>query len=1100
MKPSEVWAFEDSLKPLIQINVLYVRLAKLAGHDVAFVKVNGAWRAPVVWRKDENPSLHYHEGKNLLTDFADVSNYTGKLGRIINHIDLILLLGLADNRFAAIKYLADLVGVEIPKGLKGIAERLTREQEGLRAIWKACQDYTKVVLASPADFPLIHEVCVERCIPYDINFWEKMNMAIWPSARIVNPIIEEFKMREKDSKLTFGVPMSYESRAIVFPLHNRNNCFVGVTIRNMADKSFLKYSLDEGGAYGLQTVLAEDRALGTEGQMNVVQIAAATYRMYGKDEWKDYLPAMFATGSKNFDMSKLRGLWSDFLYAPDFDKRTLNNDKKKIEVHETVTGIYNALGSGTPRFSVYSWPDTQAYDKYDIDDFLREYVGREAEAFAKLKTFKSTIYEFMHDWIESKTSDIADSRKRDSARFAYATELSKPFYNRVDKKALLDLYSFDVDELDAEMIEEVEFTLPITIAPGLRSIGNAYFQTGEPGENGEPEGDPVQISNFVFSPRYNIISKPETKEDVGEHEGRISEIRSIHAIIRFEDRTQHPVTFEYKDLIDMKTFVGALARMSMKARMSIPVAKDALPDVFQCAMISLDSPVELVRLQAAGPHLRMDTPEHRRDTLRPDWFGKTLKTYLCRGVSVINGKIVKNRDVNLEFVAANCYSFGLYDDHEHMRISHFIWNKLRKMHRDWYIDSMLGLAAMTPIKHLLDPMANGTTVILIGKTNAHKTSTALVMSNFFGDLASESQLQNFNATPKATELKIAQAGSVFLVCDEFKSSADFTVKHLGQIIHNTYSGRSRGRLSQNSKLQETYDFTGTYVMTGEQLDEIGSSTEARCLVYRIEEYNAFDIWKEVMEPDNLQKLKCWMPRLIAWQHENSDELVDFYKERCLIQRNRLNNIANANRIAGQQALVETGVYAVGKYMEAMNVITSETRKAALQKYLIWSDQDIHMQMSRSDDTSNAKKFLQYTREMIDMNAINIAILEGDGQRKETKYSQDAKRPYQMIRFESKGEVRYAIVSFDAFIREVNKFSGTPGALLTSIRKDLAELGIVKLDAKGGFTVSEIPDPQDPKEKRKRIRALVLTHRDLYGELDDHIYSDREYQGDCESLH
>ena len=60
MKPSEVWAFEDSLKPLIQINVLYVMLAKLAGHDVAFVKVNGAWRAPVVWRKDENPSLHYH--------------------------------------------------------------------------------------------------------------------------------------------------------------------------------------------------------------------------------------------------------------------------------------------------------------------------------------------------------------------------------------------------------------------------------------------------------------------------------------------------------------------------------------------------------------------------------------------------------------------------------------------------------------------------------------------------------------------------------------------------------------------------------------------------------------------------------------------------------------------------------------------------------------------------------------------------------------------------------------------------------------------------------------------------------------------------------
>ena len=1092
MKFSELTAFEDLLKSRITVGELYTRET---GHE--FVKIGGVLCAIVAWRDDHKPSLIFRPERGLLTDYASgVQTYHGKAGEIFNHLDLLVKLGKANTRYEAIGVLAEIVGEQLPKGMKTVFEKLSREQSGLRAIWAKCLEYTKTVLADPEHFPLVQQVCEERHIPYDIEFWQKMNIAIWPSAAHINPIIEEFKLRDKDSKLPFNVQMGFESRAIVFPLHNKNNAFVGVTIRGLGDKKFLKYSLDEQGAYGLQTVLAEEKVIVTEGQMNVLQIAAATYRQYGTkkddhgvEEWKNYLPPMFATGSRNYRMSELKGLWEEVLYAPDFDKKLLQGDKK-IEVYHTVVKIYNDLGIGTPFFYVISWDDAEAFDKYDIDDFLREHIGREKEAFEKIKKLSSKIYEFLFDCIEVKTKALKEGTPRDSARWSFATGFAQSLHNRVDSNALLALYHFDPETLDPEVIEETTFGERHSLGHGLSVFRNAYWHTKM--ENGE-EGETKQISNFVFSPRYKIITKPPEKSHVGEHERRTDEIRSTHAIVLFEDRTQHPVTFEYKDLVDIKSFVTAMARMVMKAREHIPTIGDELSYVFQAAMIGLRTETEIIRLEAAGPHLRMDTPEHRRDTLRPDWFGPTIKTYLSRGYSVINGKIVKNRDVNLEFVSANPYSFDVYSDQEHARISHLVWHKLRHMHYKWYIDSMLGLAAMTPIKHLLAPNLNGTVAILIGKTNAHKTSTGLIMSNFFGDIASDNQLQSFNSTPKAFEQRVAKAGSVYLICDEFKSTPEFTVKHLSTIIHNMYGGRSRDRLTSGSKLSETYEFTGTYVMTGEQLAEIGSSTEARCLVYRVEEFNAKEVYDEMMLPENLENLKCWMPRLIVWEHENTDELIEFYKERCIDQRNRLNNIANANRIAGQQALVETGFYAVARYMEVMQVITHEERKAAVQEYLIWSNSDIFKQMSRSEDTSNANKFLQYVREMIDTNAVNIAIIEGDGQKKEVRFSQEQKKKYSIIRFESRGELKYVFPSFDSFISEVNNFSGQKDGLLTSIRKDLAELGLVKLDHKSGFQSIEFPDPQNIKGKKKRLRALILTHKDIYGDIErDNISPDREH--------
>lgn len=1084
---SDVYKFEEELKAKVSIAELFTHLTK-----EEFVTVNGAKRAKAVWREDNTPSVHFHPGKNLLTDFAAPNKYPGKKGEIINHFDLLIKTRVVANKREAVKWLAEYTHCEIPKSLKPIIEKAGREQDALKALWKACQEFAIAVCSSPQTYESISSFCTERHIPLERDFFTTMEIGVWPMSRVINQIIEEYKLNSKDSKLVITTPINFESRAIVFPLYNKHGAITGLTVRSVEEKKFLKFAIDDSGAYGLVSALAEERAIGVEGQLNRVAMAAALYRLYGAQNWREYMPPMFAIGSNSFNTAQLKDIWNDFLYIPDFDIKLLEGDKSKKEVIDTLILIYNAMQ--VPSFSIVSWKE--GYDKYDLEDFLRERIGQEEAAFAELKTLNTTMPEFTRDFIERKVKNTPDKQK-DSARYAYCQSYGTSFYNIADSKALLKLYEFiNTESLDPDVVDNTMAGIPQSFGNNVIAFGFAYYHVEFNGE----EEERTKISNFVFQPLYKIIQKPEAKGTIGEFEGQIAETHSLHANLRFENGLKFPVTFEYKDLIDVKGFLSALAKANIDARTSVIGGKQSESEVFQCALITLNAtPLEVLRLQAAGPHLRMDTPEHRRNTLRPNWFGvdKAIKTYLCKGYSVIDGNIVTNRSVNLEFQTSDCYNFGIYSDEEHIQTSHFIWKTLRKVHREWFVDSMLGLVCATPIKHLINPALNGQVVVLLGQTEAHKTSTSLIMSNFFGDVPSDSYLVNFHGTAKSFELKVAQAGSVFLVCDEFKARPDFTVQMLGDIIHSMFGSHTRSRLTQNAKQQEVFSYTGTYVMTGEQLSQLESSTEARFLLYRLERFDASEEYEKVMEPQNLQKFKCWTPRMICWEHNNIKELQSFYQDRRLAQKIKLGSVQNAVRVADQQAFVETGYYALCRYLEDLDIITTEERETSIQKYLIWSEKNISEQISRAEQTTNTKKFLQYLKEMIDSGALNYVTFSGEGQSRQVRFSQDQRRPYQIVIFEKKGELKYAITSFDSLIRDICRHYGRVDLLQTSVKFDLQEQDIIKLEAKGGFTVVEIPDPQNPT-KNKRIRAAVLTHKDLYGDVDDSNSRCSGLSGDSEN--
>ena len=1085
MNSGDVWKFEEELKARSNIADLFTHHTK-----IEFQTVNGAKRARVPWREDNTPSLHFHPGKNILTDFGAPDRYAGKRGDIINHFDLLIRLGVCANRREAVKWLAEYVHIEIPKALKPTIERAGREQDALRALWKACRDFAFEVCSNSASYEAVTTFCAERNFPLENDFFKSMEIGVWPTSRVINKIIEEHKLDAKDSKLTISTPVSFESRALVFPLFNKNGALTGLTVRNVETKKFLKFAIDDSGAYGLISALKEEHVAICEGQLNRIQMAAALRRLHGED-WQEHMPAMLSTGSNSFDLAQLKDVWKDALYIPDYDVQLVDGDTGKREVFDTVLGVYNALKAQV--FNVISWKD--AFDKFDLDDFLKQRVGNEAEALKELAGLRSTMAEFTRDWIEHKVKDVAEKQK-DSARYAYCKLYGNKFYNPVDKSLLLSLYSFiDASTVDQAVVDETTAGHEEEVIDGVVAFHHAYYRVEQEGENRTM----TKISGFVFDPLYKIIQKPPAKEVIGEFEGQISELHSLHANLWFENGLRFPITFEHGDLIDVRGFLGALSKAHLGARTSIVGGKQSEMEVFQCALKKLDDTTrEVLRLRAAGPHLRDDTPEHRRNGLRPAWFGnsKATKTYLCRGHSVIDGEIVTNQSVNLEFQTSDCYNFSVYSDEEHIQTSRLIWNTMRKVHREWFIDSMLGLVCATPIKHLINQALNGTVVVLLGQTEAHKTSTALIMSNFFGDVPSDSYLSNFNSTPLAFELNTAQAGAVFMVCDEFKPTPNFRVDHLGAIIHNMYSGKTKSAMTTDRKSRDVYQYTGTYVMTGEQIAEVGSSTEARFILYRIERHDAQKEYEEIMLPENLQKLKCWTPRLICWQHQHITELQEFYQKRRVDLKDKLKGIQNAVRVADQQAFVETGFYAFCHYLESLDVITTEERIAAMQKYLIWSERNIVEQIGRSEETTNTKKFLQYMREMLDSGVINFVTFIGDGQNRSAKFSQDQKRPYAVIIFEQKGETKYVITSFDAFIRDMCRHYGRPDMLTNSIKFDLQEQGLIKLEPKGGFAVIEIPDPQNPTKKR-RIRAPLLTHKDLYGDLNDNVNRDSGLSGDSE---
>jgi hypothetical protein len=1090
-------SYINSLKDKAPIDRFYTKIT-----GIQFQNINSRLRAKTQWRRDEHPSLCFFPRNNTLTDFGDQSNYVNKIGKVYNHIDLLLITKVCKSYYDAVLFLANYVGETIPNNLLKNIQHYTKRQEALNDIYLVCRNTMNAMFFDNADAKqtfMLRAYCETRKLPFDQKFFDLLEIGMWPAKSIVETICKKYELdMDKNNKdeMSFTHFPEVENNAIVFPLYNRQGALVGIKLRTLEDEKRIFTSVlnDQALAmYGLNYALSDKNVAIAEGEMNRVAVAAA---LWGQTENEKDLAAkvvkqIFCTGSlaNNAKLKVLEGTLNRVFYFPDVqlkDPDKKDNDRATVD---NVIDVYNYLKP--LEFKTIYWANQK--DKYDLDDYLRENLDNRKQAYFdifKTHNLRKNISEFLYCTIEKLVLNYADDA-RNSARFSFCERFSKRLFNNVDQLILKNLYS-DLTGVDDDMVRQLDDAVFTQINDSDYYIKNNCYWKEETDKNGVVEK--LQISDFIIRGQMKMTSLMKGHNKSKSEDLDVAwESTEIYAEISFHKmKAKRNVIFKVEDLVDYKKFWNNV--YSAEISLINAVKKDREADVFFCIKNTLSVVKEKLSYPTPGPHMKSFATETMSNVLRPNFFVKdgTLKTYLSKYVSVIDGKVVENKILNIDLSRSVNYKFSTCNEETLMKISHTLWYKLRKLHDRTLVDGLIGFAFCTPIKHILDNNVNGLHLFLIGNSNSHKTSLARIIQNFYGDFATDDKVNAFNnQTPKHLEAAIAATGSCICVCDEFKPSKDYTVEAMNNMVHNLYNGKTRGRLNTKSEMVDINYFNANVITTAEYAQDLETSAEARYLRFYVPLINTEDIYREVNGSETLPLFKCFTPYLIAWQHNNIDTLIERYKFYYKAIEKTIKDEPNNGRIALQLSMILTGFYSFCKFLEHKEVCTKEEADKAIQELFISIQSQAKVQVARSTEVRVMEKFKTYFSEAIISNTFNVAsmLYDQNDKPKQVVLSQQHNPQYFVLKYRKnpsdESSIVYAITSWRLLTLAIKRhFDFT---LADSLKQEFADMGFALLDEKGNIQSTRIPDFQSiGSGKTKTSRAIIVPAKTLNmeGNTDD----------------
>jgi hypothetical protein len=1083
--------FINGLKQRIPINEFYTKLT-----GIQFTKDNSRLRAKVAWRKDEHPSLVYASRSNTLTDFADQSNYVGKVGKVYNHLDILQATKTCKGFYDSIVYLANYLNEPIPSDMLSAIKHYTRHQEALHDIYQACRNTANAMFAESTDIKqsyMLRAYCKLREIPFEEKFFDLLEIGVWPAKQIVESILKKYDIdtdKKNQDEIGFARFPDMENRAIVFPLYNKQSALVGICARTMEEtKQIYRSALSEQtiSMYGLNHAITCKNVGIVEGEMNRVQIAA---RLWDNPELASKaIQNVFCTGSLsgNNKLKTFEGFFDRVIYFPDVQLANPDAKESRSTINNIID-VYNILK--VHEFKAIYWPEQR--DKYDLDDYLRENKDNGKSAFFALfrsSDFKKSIPEYIYSTIETLVKTFSEE-SRNSARFSYCERFAKELWNGADQNELRYLYS-DLTGVDDELVQQLNDGVFTRIKDSIYyTKNNAYWI--EETDKATNVSEKKQISDFVVRGIYRMISMKGRNKPKTEELDSCWENAEIHALIHYsKSKVKKHVIFTVDDLVDYKKFWHKL--YSVDINLIDTTRKDREADIFYCAKNTLATPIERFSFPSSGPHIKSFAPEDLKDTLRPDLFvkGGTLKTYLSKYVSVIDGKVVENKLIGVDLSKSLHYQFALCDDATLQKISHTLWTTLRRMHDPLLVDGLIGFALCAPIKHILDANVNGLHLFLLGPSNSHKTSLARIIQNFYGDFATDTKVQAFsNQTPKHLEAAIQATGSCVCVCDEFKPSKEYPIETMNHIIHNIYNGKTRGRLNTKSEMVDINYFNANVITTAEYAQELETSAEARYLRFNVPPINTESIYQEINGPDTLPLFKCFTPYLISWQHQNIEKLIERYNFYRSSIEETIKEEPNKNRISLQLSMILTGFYSFCKFIESKEICTEEEADKAIQRLVMHLITQAKKQVARSTDVRVYDKFKEYLAEGLMTRTMNMAIIEYDQHDKPklVRYTQQNNTVANVWKYRRNpsdpNSTVYAIFSFRRLKIDLKR--GFDYDITDSLKQEFAD----QLDERGNIKPVWMPDP-DNISKNKAHRAIIIPTSTIHPEG---INDDREPEG------
>lgn len=1083
----------NGFKQRIPINEFYTKVT-----GIQFIKDNSRLRAHAQWRRDDTPSLCYFVRSNTLTDFADQSNYNGKTGKIYNHIDILLATKTCKGYYDAVVYLANYLGEAIPNDMLKAIQKYTKHQEALHDVFDACRNTMNSMFSDSADpkqSQMFRAYCKIRNLPFEQKFFDLVEIGIWPARSIIESICKKYEIdTDKNNKdeISFARFPDVENSAIIFPLYNKHGALVGIRLRTFESPKRIHTSiLNEQtiAMYGLNHALSCKNVAIVEGEMNRVQVAA---RLWENPELASKaIQNIFCTGSvsANNKLAVFENFFDRVIYFPDVQLKDIDKPDSR-ETIDNILDVYKHLKA--LEFKAIYWPEQR--DKYDLDDYLRDNLDDD-KAFLKLfksHTYKKSMPQYIHLTIERLVQTFAEE-SRDSVRFSYCERFAKRLYNMADQNQLRLLYA-DITGVDPDVVQLIDDSVFRQIGDSAFYIKNNCYWVEET-DKATGATEKIKISDFIVRGIFKMVSMKGRNKPKSEDLDSCWEGAEIHAYIQFyRSKLKKHVIFNPEDLVDYKKMWHKL--YSTEINLIDAVRKDREQDVLFCIKNTLSVALERFSFASPGPHIKSFAAEAIQDTLRPSLFepNGTLCTYLSKYVSVINGKVVENKLVNIDLAKSQYYKLAICSEEELLRISQTLWAKLRRLHEPLLMDGLIGFAFSTPIKHILDSNVNGLHLFLLGSSNSHKTSLARIIQNFYGDFATDDKVNAFsNQTPKHLEVAIQSTGSCICVCDEFKPSKEYTVDMMNHIIHNIYNGKTRGRLNTKSEMVDINYFNANVITTAEYVQDLETSAEARYLRFDVPPVNTEDIYKEINGQETLPMFKSFTPYLIAWQHNNIDSLIAKYNFFRVSFEKTIEAEPNKNRISLQLAMIMTGFYSFCKFVQHKEVCTEEEADKEIQRLFLHLQVQAKKQVARSTDVRVFEKFKEYLAEAINTRTMNMAILEYDQNDKPklVRYTQSNNTVANIWKYRKnptdENSTVYAILSFRVLQQGLKR--GFNYDISDSLKHELAEHGLVRLDERGNIQSVRMPDPDDIT-RQKSQRAIVIPTSTIHKEATD----DREPDG------
>jgi hypothetical protein len=1073
-------SFINDLKARIIIHELYTKLT-----NITFVKDNSRLRARAAWRKDDNPSLTYHKGSNTLTDFADQSNYHNKTGKVYNHIDILIATKTCKSIYDAVLYLANYVGEIIPGDLLKSIQQYTKYQEALMDVYQACLQTLDSMFSGDGyqnrSFQL-RSYCKDRSIPFDHDFFKLLEVGIWPARPIIEAICKKYDIdldKKNDNEISFARFPDEENKALIFPLYNKHGALVGISYRTMTAVKEIKRCILENQSvamYGLNHAISEKNVAIVEGEMNIVQVAARFWESDPKSAAKA-IKVMFSTGSlgNNPKLKYFEGEFNRVFYFNDVQLKD-SEDKIKTETVDNVIDVYNYLKA--LEFKTVYWHNQR--DKYDLDDYLREHIEDGHKAYLhifKSHSLKKTLAEFLYETIESKVKDFDDNVK-DSARFAFCERFNTRLWNEADKNQLRVLYA-DVTNVDPDIVQHInnqEFT---QIGNSPYYIKNNAYWIEEIVDKQSGLKEKIQISDFIIRGNFKMISLGGTKKPKSEDVVITGERAEIYANIHFQgSKIVKGITFQSEHFVDYKKFWANVFATEIDLIDKYREKREEA--IFYCIKNTLITVTSKISFSTPGPHIKTMDTEGFMETLRPNLFvqGGTLKTFLNKNVSIIDGKVIPNSFLNIDLAKCTYYKFGICTEEELVQTSHMLWYKLRYLHETLLMDGLIGYAMCAPIKHILDPNVNGLHLFLLGQSNSHKTSLARIIQNFYGDFATDDRVAAFsNSTPKYLEQSIQRTGSAICVCDEFKISKEYTIEMMNHIIHHIFNGVGRGKLNSQSAMIDPNYFNSNVITTAEYTQDFETSAEARYLRFMVPTINTEKLYNDINGSENLPKFKTFTPYLIAWQHQNIELLQERYKFYKQTIEKVIEDEPNKGRVAMQMAMIMIGFYSFCRFIAFKNVCTEEEAEKEIQKLLLYFLSNAKVQAGRSTGARMIEKFKEYVAQGINTRKINMGVIVYDqnDKYKDHHWTQSNNMVCNIWKYrknpKDESSIYYSIVSWTGLLNDLKRLFNCP--FTESLKYELVAHGYLQLDNDGNIQGVKVPNPVDPGGKLKNIRAVVL---------------------------